>query len=147
MANKLDIFRVLNAVDRRDKSFYDSLSDEEKKAFSPYVMLRWVSTVEGNPVLEQWYIEETNRMVNIDYFTLAKHPKFLWLLYSQVGSTRKVKHGYLARSTKKKSKKLSALSALYPAAKESDLELLAEIAPEAVKEIEEEYQEFDSSFK
>lgn len=147
MAAKLDIFRVMNALDRRDKTFYDNLTDEERKAFSPYVMLRWASTVEGNTILEQWYVEETNRMVNIDYFTLAKHPKLMWLLYSQVGSTRKVKHNYLAKSQKKKDKTVEALMTLYPTMKAEDLALLAKLAPEQVSSIENEYQEFKSDFE
>lgn len=148
MAAKLDIFRVLNAVDRRDKKFYDNLTDEERKAFSPYVMLRWVSTVNSNPVLEQWYVEETNRMVNINYFTLAKHPKFVWLMYSQVGSTQRTKHEYIARANTKKDKNLAALMKLYPSMKKSDLELLLKVADQKeLKDLLDEYKEFESDFE
>lgn len=144
MAAKLDMFRVLGAVDRRDKEFYDKLSNDERKAFSPYIMLRWVSTVSGNPILEQWYVEETNRMVNINYFTLAKYPKFMWLMYSQVGSLQRIKHEYLARTFKKKNKHIRALEKLYPAAKMSDIELLAETLPnDILKELNDEHDDFE----
>lgn len=148
MAVKLDIFRVLGAVDRRDKTFYDNLTDEERKAFTPYVMLRWVSTVNSNSVLEQWYVEETNRMVNINYFTLAKHPKFMWLMYSQVGSTHRVKHEYIARSNTKKDKNLTALMKVYPSMKQNDLELLLKVADaKELKDLLNEYKEFESIFE
>lgn len=148
MAAKLDIFRVLGAVDRRDKTFYDNLTDDERKAFSPYIMLRWVSTVNSNPVLEQWYVEETNRMVNINYFTLAKHPKFMWLMYSQVGSTQRIKHEYIARSNTKKDKRLAALMKLYPSMKKNDLEMLLQVAnTDELKDILNEYEEFESDFE
>lgn len=148
MAAKLDIFRVLNAVDRRDKTFYDNLTDDERKAFSPYVMLRWVSSVNSNKILEQWYVEETNRMVNINYFTLAKHPKFMWMMYSQVGSTQRVKHEYIAKTTTKKDKRLEALMELYPSVKQQDLKLLLEVCnSNEIETIIEEYKEFESSFK
>jgi len=148
MAAKLDIFRILAAVDRRDKTFYDNLTDDERKAFSPYIMLRWVSTVNSNPVLESWYVEETNRMVNINYFTLARYPKFMWLMYSQVGSTQRIKHEYLGREFKKKNKKLDALLRLYPAAKQADLELLSEtVSDQELEVINDEYREFESDFE
>ena len=41
MAGKLPLNRVLGAMDRKQKGFYDSLTDEEKKAFSAFLMNRY----------------------------------------------------------------------------------------------------------
>ena len=50
---KLDIKRELNAVDRKVYDFYDKLSDEERKAFSPYVLMRYVSNVQGDREIQE----------------------------------------------------------------------------------------------
>ena len=44
----LDIKRELNGVDKKIYDFYDKLSDQEKKEFSPYVLMRYVSNVQGD---------------------------------------------------------------------------------------------------
>ena len=40
---KLDIFRVLNAINKRDRTFYENLTETEKKGFQPYIVQRWMS--------------------------------------------------------------------------------------------------------
>ena len=47
MAEKLDIKRVLNAIDDRNYDFYSTLTDEEKKSFSPYVAMRFASNTDS----------------------------------------------------------------------------------------------------
>ena len=38
---------VMLAIDRKNKSWYDNLSDEQKKAFSAWMMMRYASSVQG----------------------------------------------------------------------------------------------------
>ena len=54
MASKLPLNKVLGAMDRKDKKFYDNLSDEEKKAFSAFLMNRYASSVRGESALQEW---------------------------------------------------------------------------------------------
>ena len=49
----LDIKRELGAVDSRNKDFYDSLDDKEKKEFSPYILMRYVSNVQGDQDVQE----------------------------------------------------------------------------------------------
>ena len=49
----LDIKRELAAVDTRNYNFYDSLSDEEKKSFSPFVLMRYTSNVNENQEIQR----------------------------------------------------------------------------------------------
>ena len=58
MAAKLDIKRELNAVDRKVYDFYDNLTDEEKKAFSPYILMRYTSNVQGDADIQEWFLEK-----------------------------------------------------------------------------------------
>ena len=67
MAGKLPLNRVLGAMDRKQKGFYDSLTDEEKKAFSAFLMNRYASSVKGNPALQEWWLIATNKRVNTNF--------------------------------------------------------------------------------
>lgn len=133
MAVKLDIKRVLKAVDQRNFDFYNSLSEEEKKAFSPYVLMRFTSNVEGNRDLQEWFIETTNEYVNKNYFLLAsKHKELLWKLYASTGIGTSLYHPYLSTTGKENNKnnysKIENLVAeLNPSMKMSDVRLLVKL--------------------
>lgn len=102
----LDMFkRVLPAIDTRNKKFYESLSDEEKKGFSAWLVQRYLSSAESasNEVIEH-YLIMTNDLVNIN-FSDIKDPEMTWKLMSIVGIGKSVKHPYVApgKGRKKKS--------------------------------------------
>lgn len=84
---KLDVFEVLNAIDRRDMTFFDRLSEEERKGFSPYVVLRWLSSVNG-PMAEH-YLVLANELVNIDFQALKDYPDLIYRLMAACGAGRK----------------------------------------------------------
>lgn len=103
MAAKLDIKRELKAVDTRDYDFYDNLSDEEKKAFSPYILMRYTSNVQGSADLQEWFLETTNEYVNKNHWTLSKnHKSLLWKLFAATGVGQTMYHPYLAAGKKVK---------------------------------------------
>lgn len=125
MAAKLDIKRELDNVDRKNYNFYDNLSEEEKKAFSPYVLMRYTSNVDGNQDLQEWFVEKTNETVNKDHWTLSKnHKALLWKLFSVTGIGNTFKHQYIASSKKEKTAKIGKLLAeLYPTMKLEDINI------------------------
>lgn len=45
---KLDINLLLEKIDMADYGYYDTLSDKEKKHFQPYVVLRWISSLDDS---------------------------------------------------------------------------------------------------
>lgn len=150
MANQnLNIFEMLKALDARDKSYWDKLSPEARKEFSPYIMLRWASAIQdNNPILQEWYLTETNQTINANFWTLSKHPKLVWLLMCQIGSTRRVRHEYIKRNQDRKDKTLTALQKIYPATKTKDLELLAQtLSKVQLKTLMDEYKYFESNFE
>lgn len=132
----LDIKRELAAVDHRDYNFYDNLTDQEKKEFSPYVLMRYVSNAEGDRDVQEWFIERTNELVNKDHWTLSKnHKALLWKLFSGCGIGSKLYHPYLKASSKEKVVKIEKLLAeLNPAMKISDIKLMAKLMTKADKE-------------
>lgn len=52
MADKLDINDVLTHIDSVDMGYFESLSDEDKKLFQPYVVLRWLTSLNDSVVLK-----------------------------------------------------------------------------------------------
>lgn len=133
----LDIKRELNNVDLRNHEFFDNLTDDEKKSFSPYVLMRYVSNVGGDRDVQEWYLEMTNEYVNKNHWLLSKkHKPLLWKLFASVGVGTKMYHQYLALGKKEKINKLENLIAdLNPAMKIEDIKLLTSLMTK--KDIEE----------
>jgi hypothetical protein len=133
---KLDIKRELNAVDQKNYDFYDNLTDEEKKAFSPYILMRYTASVQGDSDVQEWYLEMTNEMVNKHHWTLSKnHKSLLWKLFATCGTGVNAYHPYLAAGKKEKAEKIEKLLCeLYPARKMDEIKLLASMMDKKDKE-------------
>ena len=51
----------LKAVDFRNKDYYDRIDDHEKSLYSPYMLMRYVSSVSSkDPFYVEHYVEMTN---------------------------------------------------------------------------------------
>jgi hypothetical protein len=125
----LDIKKELHGVDMRDKNMYNNLTDEERKSFSPFILMRYVSSVQGDKDVQEWFVEMTNELVNKNHWTLSKnHKGLLWKLFAGCGTGAKAYHPYLAAGKKEKAVKLEKLIAeLNPAMKISDVKLLTSL--------------------
>ena len=64
---------VMAAVDKKDRGFYKRLNDEQKKAFSAWMMMRYCSSVQGRDAAN--YIYLTNELVNFQFMEVSKHPE------------------------------------------------------------------------
>ena len=79
----LDIKKELHGVDMRDKDAFNNWSDEERKSFSPFILMRYVSNVQGDKDVQEWFVEMTNELVNKNHWTLSKnHKGLLWKLFA-----------------------------------------------------------------
>lgn len=130
---KLDIKRELAAVDLKNYSFYENLTDEEKKAFSPFVLMRYVSNVQSDREIQEWFVETTNELINKNHWDLSKnHKELLWKLYAASGVGVKCYHPYVAAGKKEKAIKIEKLLAfLYPAMKMNEIKMLAKMMDKA----------------
>ena len=131
MSDKLTIKSETAALDRKDRSFYDSLDNEEKKKFSPYLMLRYSACVEGNADLQAWYLMATNERVNKNFFDIStsQHKKLQWLMCTTASPNMGNQRHYWLGSKKsdKDNRAIKFLTSLYPELKSDDIELLAEL--------------------
>jgi len=125
----LDIKRELAAVDMRDKDFYNNLTDQEKKEFSPYILMRYVSNVQGDTFWQEHYLEACNELVNKNHWAFTKNDKgMLWKLFAGCGTGQKMYHPYLAAGKKQKAVKIEKLLCeLYPAMKLEDIKVQASL--------------------
>jgi hypothetical protein len=144
-APMLDMFkRVLPAIDTRNKKFYESLTDEEKKGFSPWLVQRYLSSAESatSEVIEH-YLIMTNDIVNVN-FSDIKDPEMTWKLMSIVGIGKSVKHPYVApgKGRKKKSNKFKQwLHDQYPYLNEQELDIwLESLTKQQALDLLEQYQ-------
>jgi len=131
MAAKLDINSELKNINMRNHGFYDSLEDDVKKAFSPYILMRYVSNPDGvdNDTYE-FILDRVNELVNKDHWTLSKgHKGMLWKLFASCGTGMNVRYKYLKLVSKStannKTEKL--LAELHPSWKMEDIRVLASL--------------------
>lgn len=67
-----NIFEVLEAIDKKDESFFDNLTEAQKKDLSPYMLTKWL---QGTTDASQIYF--LNQFVNHSLFTIQNHKDFL----------------------------------------------------------------------
>jgi hypothetical protein len=131
MAAKLDINLELKNINMRNHGFYDSLEDDVKKAFSPYILMRYVSNPQGvDPETYEFILDRVNDLVNTDHWILSKgHKGMLWKLFASCGTGMDIRYQYLKLTSKSsannKTEKL--LAEIYPAKKMEDIKLLASL--------------------
>jgi hypothetical protein len=128
--DKLSIANEMAEFDRKNRKFYDELTDEERKKFSNYLMIRWGSSVQGSRELQEFYVIATNERLNKRFFDINRHPRLQWLTATTVspglGTQR---HTWIAPKKKEvgASSVRKQLAELYPNLKDDELDLLAKI--------------------
>ena len=127
----------LEAVDFRNKDYYDRIDDHEKSLYSPYMIMRYVSNISSNDVFyKEHYVEMVNECVNKHLFTLSsKHKKLCWMLTAMCGALKKQFHPWIKPMKRTSNKSLTKLETLFPNTKLSDLEVLDNILTD--RELEE----------
>lgn len=138
MSDKLNIANEMRCFDSKDRNFYNSLTPEERKKFSNYLMIRWGSAVQGSSDLQHFYLVATNERLNKKFFSISKHPELQWLTATTISPNMgNFKHSWISPKKKEagESSIKKQLIEMYPNAKDDEIELLAKINTK--KDIEE----------
>ena len=138
-SSPLYIGNEMAAYDRKDRDYYDKFTNEEKKQFSTYLMLRYGASVGGNKDLQAYYLMATNKYVNKHFFDLNKHTKLQWLMCTTVSPNMGKQFHYWLAAKKKEGKSTNKLrkvvAELYPNMKSDEMDLFLSMNTE--KEIKE----------
>jgi hypothetical protein len=126
--DKLSIQNEMAQFDHKNRDFYDSLTEEERKKFSNYLMIRWGSAVQGSRELQEFYVISCNERLNKHFFAVNRHPRLQWLM-ATTGSPGMGVHRHPWIAPKKKvagsNEIKKILMELYPTMKIADIECLA----------------------
>jgi hypothetical protein len=123
-AHKLDLNSVLSALDRQDFDFYSRLSDEDKKAYVPLILMRYMSLLTDQNKNAPYAVIATNDLVNIGFWNLTKHPELQHKLLCLAGLGNKQYRSWIGtKKTKKSNKIYSWLSQHHPEYNEEELDL------------------------
>lgn len=93
---------MLEAIDMNDFSFYSRLTEEQKKAFSPWLAMRYASSATGN--MTPHYLLMVNDIVNSNFSDLKNHPDLQWKLLAVCGAGRPTFHPWIPPGKGKKTK-------------------------------------------
>jgi len=112
----LDMFEVLARIDQKDYSIWDTLSEDQIKEVSPYMLLRWMTGTNNDKQLIF-----LNRIVNTLLFSVGNDHKELMLKLLTVSSQGGVKrYKWQNHKTLKKAGTKLSLQAVKEYTKESE---------------------------
>lgn len=138
MSDKLNINNEMSVFDRKDRDFYDSLTDEERKKFATFLMIRWGSAVQGSRDLQEFYLISCNERLNKNFFAISRHPKLQWLCATTVSpGMGPQRHQWIAPKKKEPgaSAKRKQLMSIFPTYKDDEIDVMMQIVSD--KEIKE----------
>ena len=118
---------VCLAIDKRNKTFYNSIDTEQQKKFSIWLYMRYASSV-NDPIFRDHYLEMVNDLVNVNFNDLTKHKELQWLLISLCGIGKKQFHPWIKPGKRKEKPKIKTwLAKAFLNLKDSELDTLIEL--------------------
>lgn len=97
------IKQEMAAIDRRQFKWYDSLSEEEQKKLSMWVLMRYCSATDSKvEEINLHYLTLTNELVNVHFNTLRHHPELQFRLMQVIGVGTSQFHPWIAPGKRKK---------------------------------------------
>lgn len=131
MIDPLSIHNEMKQFDLKHRNFYDGLEEEFKRKFSPYLMIRWGSAVQGSRELQEFYVIATNQRLNRHFFSVnaSRHKKLLWLLATTVSPDMGAhRHVWIAAKKKELAgTKRKHLKLMFPTYKDDEIEVMTKI--------------------
>lgn len=132
MSDKLSIANEMKMFDHKVREFYDDLTEDERKKFAPFLMIRWGSAVEGSRDLQEFYVIATNERLNKNFFNInsTRHRKLHWLMATTVSpGMGSMRHNWIAPKKKEAGagSMKKQLAELFPHYKPDEIDVMAAI--------------------
>lgn len=123
---KLSLDATLQALDGRDLGYYDRLTPEERKGYSPFILMRYMSSLGPQSNMQGYAVLATNDLVNLGFFNLGKHPELQHMLMCLAGTGRKQYRPYIgSKNAKSKTKVVDEfLMSLNPGMNADELQIM-----------------------
>lgn len=129
MAKKIPLNEMLLAIDKNDKSYYNKFTEDQRKEFSAWLVMRYASCTKD---CAEHSLLMVNDLVNHNFTSLGKHPELQWKLIAMCGVGTKMWHPFIRPGRKKgKSKVQAVLAEIYPNYKLAELELVEKMNSKA----------------
>jgi len=96
---KLDIFKTISNISKKDVGYYALLGDDEKKQFAPVVVMRWLTGTTNKAQI--YYI---NELVNPYVFSLTKHNELIYKLMTICSPGKEYRYSWCNKKSKKTTK-------------------------------------------
>lgn len=136
----LSIKAEMSAIDKKNRNWYNDLTADEKKKVSPWMLMRYASSVKHDVIdFEEHYLEWTNELVNVHFNTLRHHPELQIQLLQVVGIGSNQFHPWIAPGKRGKSDKMVELVATkYPYLNDDEINIyLNTLSVKQVKDLKE----------
>jgi hypothetical protein len=102
----LSIKEEMKAIDTKDRSWYGSLTDDERDKLGIWVLMRYTCSLKHNIAdFEEHYLEWTNELVNVHHNTLRHHPQLQFQLLQAVGLGKTMFHPWVSPGKRGKQNK------------------------------------------
>lgn len=147
--NKIDLSRVLQALDCQRLNFYENLTADEQKGYVPLVLMRYMSLLTDQNPNAIYAVLATNDLVNVGFWQLSKYSDLQHKLLCLTGVGSKQYHSWIGTNKTKTSSKLYALvQEHYPHYNQDETNLfLSKFTKESFKDFLTEYALDDSKIK
>lgn len=122
----LDLTKTLNALDNSGVDYYNDLTPEERKSYSPLVLMRYMSSLGDQSKNQHYAILATNDIVNIGFWNLSKHPELQHRLLCLTGVGGRQYRPWISAKSKRSQTKLvdAFILEIYPWLNSDELELM-----------------------
>jgi hypothetical protein len=101
---EFDMFKAIEALDRKDYNYYANLSEEQQKKFTPFMLLQWMSCATGSKDIQSYYLLNTELTANKHFLekSINDHPELQWKLLCSIspGHRGKVYHKWIPQLKK-----------------------------------------------
>lgn len=118
---------IMLALDTKNRQYYSTLTPEQQKSFSAWLLMRYTSSVQGQNNAQ--YLIMTNELLNKNFSDISGHPELQWLLMSACGSGKKEYHPYIKppNARRRRDPIFDMLNTIYPSMKNDEIAMLIEL--------------------
>jgi hypothetical protein len=129
-----NLFAFFDAMNAENYDYVDSMTDEEVKALSPFVLLMWANGAVDNPHIHTIL---TDTYVNPYVFSLSKHPRLLLkLMVTANGGIDRTRYKFKKSVTKEQSNLIKIIAEHYQCGYNEAKEIKELLSKDDLKELE-----------